>query len=159
MKPNKQKIIDDILIELEKGIGYNDCLVVIRRNWTLSESSFKRYWKTANEAYKLRQESINSILLAESTEAQKQRLKTAILTKDERMKILTDIANGKLNIVQEINTKFGIVNINTVPDFTERRNAIAELNKMDGSYAPVKSEINIENEIPIFSQNGLDANL
>jgi len=63
-----------------------------------------------------------------------------VLTKAERMKILSDQAKGITEIEDAkpvwnpIQKSFQIVKVKTVANFSERKNAIAELNKMDGSY-------------------------
>lgn len=59
----------------------------------------------------------------------------------ERMQILSKILRGELNIEEEISTPNGITTLLVKPSFTERRNAIAELNKMAGDYAPAKQDI------------------
>ena len=129
MKPNKENIINDILIELEKGTTYSDCFVVIGRNWTLSESSFKRYWKDANEAYKKVLNKRQTELDALTTDLEKERLKSAILTKHERMEIASNIAKGKA-------WKSG--NVMVVPNASDRMKACDYLSKIDGDYAPTK---------------------
>lgn len=67
-----------------------------------------------------------------------------IATVAERMDILTKICRG--DIVQVITrTVEGVsVEYQETPSFTDRKNAIAELNKMDGSYTPVKNEVKID---------------
>lgn len=132
MKPNKENIIQDILIELEKGTTYTDCFVVIGRNWTLSESSFKRYWKDANEAYKEALNKRQAELNALTTDLEKERLKSAILTKFERMEIASNIAKGKA-------WKSG--NVMIVPNASDRMKACDYLSKIDGDYAPTKTDI------------------
>lgn len=73
-----------------------------------------------------------------------------IATVAERMDILTKICRG--DIVQVITrTVEGVsVEYQETPSFTDRKNAIAELNKMDGSYTPVKSEVQISGSPEIF---------
>lgn len=71
----------------------------------------------------------------------------SIMNKAERMKLLSDIARGNISVEQAISTKDGIDVVEAKPSFAERRAAIAELNKMDGSYSPTKQEITIS-EVP-----------
>ena len=50
-KISKQKAIELILVELDKGSTYSDCLNLIGPKWSLSTTTFKRYWKEANQTY------------------------------------------------------------------------------------------------------------
>jgi len=132
MKPNKENIIHDILIELEKGTTYTDCIGVIRSKSKLAESTFANYWNEANERYKEvlnnRQKELNVL----STDIEKERLKSAILTKFERMEIASNIARGKA-------WKSG--NVMIVPSASDRMKACDYLSKIDGDYAPTKTDL------------------
>lgn len=139
MKPNKQNIINDILIELEKGIGYKDCLAVIGIKWKLPPTTYSRYWKTANEQYKIKQDLIQKELLITSTEAQKERLKKAILSKDEILEKLTEIANEAFS-----NSKDG-----TNIDYNNRINAIKVLVDILGLKAPTNTNVSISTVKPL----------
>jgi len=141
MKPNKENIITEILIELEKGITFTACMELFDMIWSLPPTTFKRYWAEANLRYtavnQKAQKEISDILVGSA----KERLKMAILSKDERMEILTKIAKGDISIKKEVATKFGVEILDVVPDFNDRKAAIAELNKMDGEYAPIRKDI------------------
>lgn len=134
MKPNKENIINDILIELEKGTTYSDCFAVIERKWTLSESSFKRYWKDANEAYKELLNKRQKELDALSTDLEKERLKSALLTKHQRLLMAQGIAQGKA-------WKSGDVMV--VPSAGDRIRALDFIAKVEGDYTATKSEIEV----------------
>ena len=154
MKPNKENIIIDILAELEKGISYKTCLSLNDVLWQVSERTFCRYWKIASDKYREQQAATEIELSSIRIEAKKERLKKAILTKDERMEILTKMAKGKLIYYQMINTKAGSYNMPIIPTMADRKNAIAELNKMDGSYTPIQTDIMSGGErlnAPIFN--------
>ena len=66
---------------------------------------------------------------AQIQEAEKERLKSAILTKLERMEIASNIAKGKA-------WKSG--NVMVVPNASDRMKACDYLSKIDGDYAPTK---------------------
>lgn len=134
MKPNKENIINDILIELEKGITYSDCLALNGRKWQLSPRTFARYWKDANEAYKEALNKRQKELADISTEAEKERLKSALLTKHERILIAQSIAQGKA-------WKSGDIKI--VPSAGDRIRALDFIAKVEGDYSPIKSETTI----------------
>lgn len=139
VKPNKQTYIDFILIELEKGIGYKICLDVVGRKWTLSESSFKRYWKTANEQYKIKQQAIQKELTAISIDAEKQRLKKAIMTKDDILEKLTEIANAKAKKLPD-----GTI---LMPDYNNQISAMKTIIDVQGYKAPAKTELSGKLEV------------
>ncbi|MDH1602348.1 hypothetical protein [Empedobacter sp. GD03739] len=141
---NKQKAIELILVELEKGSTYSACLGVIGRKWTLSESSFKRYWKEANSTYSERQELIQKELESKRLEAETERLKKAILTKDERLEIASNIALGKARKIGE-----QIL----IPSDGDRLRALDYLAKVNGDFAPKKEEITIKTEQPLFGDD------
>lgn len=88
-----------------------------------------------------------------------------ILSIAERKEILTQIALGQLTVNKPVNIGGQIEYVACEPDFTDRRNAIAELNKLDGSYQPTRTEIttNGQNLTPVTTTiiqfNGVDVPL
>ena len=74
-------------------------------------------------------------------ESEKERLKSAILTKFERMEIASNIAKGKA-------WKSG--NVMIVPNASDRMKACDYLSKIDGDYAPSKTDVTVtENKVTI----------
>lgn len=72
-------------------------------------------------------------------------IKGTIANATERMQILTKIMRGEAEVIEQIGVaNIGAIDIIVKPSFSEQRAAIAELNKMDGSYAPTKQEHKIE---------------
>lgn len=68
-----------------------------------------------------------------------------VMTVAERMKVLSKIARGEIPLIKPMSCDGVIQEIEMVPDWMDRKNAIAELNKMDGSYAPTKQDLTISN--------------
>lgn len=66
--------------------------------------------------------------------------KMNIMTAAERMEFLSKMANGEIKVKQPFVIGGKIMEYPSEPTFAERRAAIAELNKMDGSYAATKTE-------------------
>lgn len=134
MKPNKENTITDILIELEKGTTFEECFKLIQTKSNLVRSTFASYWKIANERYKeaviKRQTELDKI----STDAEKERLKSAILTKHERILIAQSIAQGKA-------WKAG--NTMVVPSAGDRIRALDFIAKVEGDYSPIKQETEV----------------
>ena len=149
MRPSKEHIITEVLEQIEAGQGFKSCAVLFDLNWGIPLSTFKRYWKEASDRHKHHQREIQIQKQAITLEAAKERLNKAILNKDERMEILTRIASGEITMKKEVATRLGIEILNVEPDFSERRAAIAELNKMDGEYMPQKKEISSTENITI----------
>ena len=134
MKPNKENIINDILIELEKGINYNECLVLFGTKWNLPKTTFTRYWKNANDRYREVLNSRQKELDALTTDLEKERLKSAILTKHERLMIAQGIAQGKAR-------KIGDTVM--IPSDGDRIRALDFIAKVEGDYTASKTEIEI----------------
>lgn len=130
---NKTAYTDFIVTELNKGnVNYKDVFLVFLSKFKLSEPTFVKYWKIANEAYQEQRKTINEAKLEDSIESEKKELKRAILTKYEAMEILSEIAIGKPKKVQ------GII---IIPNGAERRGAIETLAKIEGWNAPKEVEL------------------
>lgn len=79
-----------------------------------------------------------------------------IMSVAERMGVLTQIARGEIPLKKPMVCDGIIQEVDVVPDWMDRKNAIAELNKMDGSYQPTKIEANVEvvkKELPPFMKS------
>jgi hypothetical protein len=71
-----------------------------------------------------------------------------IMTSVERMEFLTKMAKGEVKVKQPFVIGGKIMEYPSEPTFAERRAAIAELNKMDGSYAPTESKVKLDDNRP-----------
>lgn len=130
MKPNKENIITEILIELEKGIGFSECLALFGTKWGLPKTTFSRYWKTSNERHLINQQATQKLLAEQSTIEDLERLKIGILDKTEALKILTDIAKEPL--------KEGTMGM--VSAKTEQISAIKTISDLQGWNSPIKTD-------------------
>jgi hypothetical protein len=148
MTTNKQTYIDFIINELNNSnVKYNDVCSVFCTKFHITERSFAKYWKQANEAYKNQREAINEAKLSTTIETEKEALKTLILDKTKRMQIAEEIAMGKAKRVE------GQI---VMPSFADRMKALDYLSKIEGDFAASKVEnINID-ATPIFKENGLE---
>lgn len=131
-KPNKENIITDILVQLEKGIERGKALATIGKKWQTSQRTFDRHWKTANERYAGNQEATQKALAEQRTDIEKERLKKAILSKDDALAILSKIGTGNATKID------GAI---LVPTFNERTNAIKTMADLQGWKAPTKTDI------------------
>lgn len=128
MKLSKDKCIELILEQLALGSTYTHTLDLIGRNWTLSESSFKRYWNTANERYKEAQQAIKSSTEVQTITNELDKLKTLNLTKIDRMRIAESIA----------------LNEDGTASNADKLKALDYLAKIESDYAPMKTESKVE---------------
>lgn len=144
MASNKENIITDILIELEKGIGRGACLAIIGKKWQTSDRTFDRHWKIANERHKESQQGIQKFIEEVSTVATIERLKTAILKKEEALEILTKIATTETKL-----TAFGQVSAKS-----EQISAIKTIAELEGWNEPVKPDGDNTGKTKIILSNG-----
>lgn len=135
-KISKKKSVELILSEMKKGnVNPVSVLGKIGKNWEISQSSFYRHWKEASNTFEKYQNSIQKQLLEEDTALAKERLKKAILTREERMEIATKLAKGE---AWKVNGSL------TIPSASDRLKALDYLSKLDGDYAPKKHQHSID---------------
>lgn len=137
-KASKLVQIDYIVSCIENGEQRGEILVKAGKKWGISKSAFDRLLKIAKERHAAKQRALKDKLDAIDTAAAIEARKKAIMTSEERKELLTKIAKGELRIKKPFVIGGKIVEYMSAPDATDRKNAIAELNKMDGSYAPAK---------------------
>lgn len=77
---SKEKAIEIILEEIEKGITFSECFSVKFSKFQLSEKSFSTYWNEAHKIYDKRQQTIqkkkDEALLTHELERQEHELET-----------------------------------------------------------------------------------
>ena len=154
MKPKKEQTVNEMLLEIEMGISYTECLRINDGLWGLPSSTFDRYWAEASKRFKARLDAIEEATTKIAVSMEIKALKKAILSKHERQEILTQIAKGEIPLVKHIVCDGVIQEVDVVPAWADRRAAIAELNKMEGDYAPVKKDITSGGE-PIKQITGI----
>ena len=138
MKASKQVIVDAIIKEIEQGKTYTKVMAVNGRKWQMPERTFNRYWKTANIQHTTKQEAIKKELEEIDKQMAIESRKKAIMSKQERLETLTKIAKGELKVKRPFVIGGKIMEYPSEPDAMERKAAIAEMNKMEGDYAPSK---------------------
>ena len=154
MKPKKEQTVNEMLLEIEMGISYTECLRINDGLWGLPSSTFDRYWSEASKRFKARLDAIEEATTKAAVSMEIKALKKAILSKHERQEILTQIAKGEIPLVKHIVCDGVIQEVDVVPAWADRRAAIAELNKMEGDYAPIKKDITSGGE-PIKQITGI----
>jgi len=149
VKADQEKQIDFIVSELRKGSERVIILQKFAKVYKVSTKTFDNRLKIAKERYsdEVRLIQERSKVLSEDA-AIKASLET--LSVAERIDLLVKMAKGEIDIEQEVATKEGIVTLTVKASHSDRRAAIAELNKMDGSYAATKQELTVKQEQPLF---------
>lgn len=145
--------IDFIKSCLRKGEARKKILAKFVKKWqSASVRTFDRRLEVAEKAIRGELDAINSKALDQVEEKAKE-LSKEILTSLERQVILSQIARGEIRLKKPMIVAGGsglgssVEHVDVDPDWTDRKNAIAELNKMDGAYAPSKLEGTIKSEV------------
>lgn len=143
-KPNKQVIITEIQKQIAIGKSRGNVLALNGKKWQLSKRTFDRYWKTANEQHTVERKRLNEVIESNTTIKELEAVKLNIMTANDRKVYLTKILNGELKIKKPFVIAGKIMEYPAEPDHADRLKALAELNKMEGEYAPTKTEGKIE---------------
>ena len=140
MKPKKEQTVNEILLEIEMGTSYTECLKINGGLWGLPPTTFDRYWGEASKRYKARLDAIEEATTKVAVSMEVKALKKAILSKHERQELLSKLATGEIRSWREVVTESGVIKLEYYSAAEAKQN-IAELNKMDGDYAPLKKDI------------------
>lgn len=154
MKPSEQAQVNFIADCLRKGEQRKDILAKFVKKWQKAGTrTFDRRLKVAQAAVQEEQKRIRAT--AEDNVAKEaDALKSKIMTSLERQAYLTQIIKGEVEIpYKEIKwdseqKKFVTISFVELAPHNARISAIAELNKMDGSYSPDKHEHSIAGQLP-----------
>ena len=115
--------------------------------WTIKVESSKlakKYAVLINEE----RERLRKVVEAANDSKVSEIAQMNIMGKAERMELLTKMAKGELKIKTPFVIAGKIMEYPAEPTASDRRAAIAELNKMAGDYAPAKTETTITDTRP-----------
>ena len=150
MKGEHKIQVEFIKKMLRKGCERHSILQEFAKKYKTGVKTFDNRLKIAKDEFKIELDAINergkAIIEDESEKMALQTLSVA-----QRIDILTKIATGQLPLLKPNGTGDNLKMIEFVPDWNDRRNAIAELNKMDGAYAAEKIELHNIGEAPVTS--------
>jgi hypothetical protein len=138
LKDRKKVIIDYVVSCLKNGEQRAAILVKVGKKWGTSKSAFDRLLKIAKEQHNNERETINKELAELDIQTAIEARKKTIMTADERKVYLTQIIKGEVKFKRLFVIGGQIMEYPSEPDIMDRLKAIAELNKMEGSYAPSK---------------------
>jgi hypothetical protein len=132
MTGSKQIYIDFILDQLANGnILYNSVSSLFCSNFRVTNRTFDKYWKLANEAYSQQRQAVNSAKMEISIQTELEAHTDAILTKNQALQVLS------IMVVSE-STKD-----------TDKIKAIETMSKMEGWMAATTTIVNT----PLISPN------
>ena len=141
MSPAQTQQVAFIVDFLRKGEQRKTIMANFVNKWRgTSPRTFDRRLKLAEDALRAEQQRIR-VIAEDGVIKETESLKSKILTYQDRQRILSDIARGEMEVEKLIVTKDGIKKAKCKPDHTDIKNAISELNKMGGDYAPIKQAI------------------
>lgn len=141
MKPSEQAQVNFIADCLRKGEQRGVILAKFGKKWQgTSTRTFDRRLRQAETHVAGEQARIKG--QAEQEVAKEaDALKSKILTSFERKVYLTSIIKGEVRTKQPFVVGGKIMEYPAEPSLTDKLKALAELNKMDGSYSPIKTEL------------------
>jgi hypothetical protein len=157
-KAAKQQILDAIVKELKLGKPRAKIMAKIVAKWQMSSRTFDRFLKKASEDHSKQQGAIKEKLVRVEEEAAIEARKLEIMTVNERKVVLSQIASGELILSKWYIGAGYQIKKNIVPNYSERISAIAEMNKMEGDYAPVKAPVGKDGEPAITSKQVIIVN-
>lgn len=154
MKPNRENIISEILIELNKGTTFEECFKLIQTKSNLVRSTFSTYWKDANSRYAVTQQQAQEAMRKANVSQTVKAVESGLKSKIERqLELQNDIIElQKLLLAGECEDTF--ISKSEVPKKYMRKlqpSEIAnykktiiqiqkELSLMSGEYAAIKQE-------------------
>jgi vacuolar-type H+-ATPase subunit I/STV1 len=139
MKATKQKIVAEIAEELQKGSTRAEIVAKFCKKFQKSPRMVDNYLKIAYQQQSELQEKAKIASDEAYIEKSKEAAIEAVMSKIERQSILSDIARGRIDVLE-----------GTLPvkvEVLERIKAISELNKMEGDYAPTKIDNTVVLEV------------
>jgi len=157
-KPNKQHIIDNLIKQIGAGNERGKVLATDGKKWQLSQRTFDRYWKIANQQHAEAHSKIKEELAKDNTLKELEAQKQALMTSTEKKELLVrrikhiEATIDKGKTLDYVKTYKGFINskkeryLNAleIASLSETLQKLtAELNKMEGDYAPIKSKIDI----------------
>jgi hypothetical protein len=132
MKPNKQNIISEILLDLETGTERAPCLAKIVKKWQISVRTFDRHWKEANTAHLRTLVARRKEIADQTTDLEKGRAKQAVLSREELLTIASTIARGG---GRQVGTEI------LIPTDSDRLKACDFLSKLENHYPAKKVDV------------------
>jgi hypothetical protein len=138
-KAEQQIVIDFMLSCLENGESRENILAKVVKKWQISTRTFDRRLKIANEIHNKRHKAASDAANKAYIATKENAAIEAVMSAQERKEVLTKIGRGEIPLTKPMVVDGAVELIPVVPDWMDRRAAIAELNKMEGDYSPTKT--------------------
>lgn len=154
-RPIKDDALRLLLVKhFEKGeTAPTNLYELLRTKYKLGKQRFLKLCNnTLKEWAKIKKQAQNEAIHS----AEKEAIIEAVMSRSERQEVLTRIARGEVPLKKAVVVDGEIEYIEVVPDWMDRKNAIAELNKMDGEYAPTRSELTGKDGKPLIPNPEID---
>lgn len=139
-KPERQVMIDFVVSRLKVGEHRATILSKFGKKWQINVRTFDRILKAGKEQLSKEQAVIKEEIAKVDKAAAIKTRKRQIADADERKEVLTKIIRGQIKLKKPMAVGSKLKMITVAPDWQDRKNAIAELNKMEGDYAATKGE-------------------
>lgn len=137
---SKEKAIEIILEEIEKGITFSECFSAKFSKFQLSEKTFSTYWNEAQEIHQKNQDEIKERVKANKVVQETENRIRELLSKERKREILQSIIEGEEK-TKIIKVSKGVkIEFEVAPSLFERMKAIEIDNNMNGDNAPTKNE-------------------
>jgi hypothetical protein len=134
------------------GTNQSEAYVLTNPNKNLTKGTIKVESSKLAKKYALlineERERLRKVVEAANDSKVSEIAQMNIMGKAERMELLTKMAKGELKIKTPFVIAGKIMEYPAEPTASDRRAAIAELNKMAGDYAPAKTETTITDTRP-----------
>lgn len=147
-KPSRQTIIDEIIKGIEQGLSRGKLLSKIVKKWQMSDRTFDRHLKIANQQHAELQQKAKAAADLAYIQSSEEAAKKAVMSKAERLAVLTQIARCEVSV--KAGDAANPVEVIVPVDTLERIKAIAEINKMEGDYAETSIKLKGDKENPLF---------
>lgn len=150
MTAQREKIISDILVQLESGKSFTDACSVICSKFQFTERTFAKYWNEANERFKALLEKRKQAWEGKTITTLEKHAERAVLTKLDKLELLENIALGKTEFEKVFFDKGVPKKVAVKPDASDRMKAVEIHNRMTGDNEAEKGELTILKEQPFF---------
>lgn len=131
--------IDFIVNELRNGnVSFEKVFKLNLTKFNLTRPTFSKYWKMANERHSIERTEIERQKLSKTIQEEIKAVTKQILTKNEALEIITNIAKGNARRIK-VDGKEQVL----IPTEQERLKAIDIAAKIEGWNAPQKTESKI----------------
>ena len=143
-----QERLNMLVDGIQQGQTRNVLMPQFLEKWKMSARTFDRFWKKANDVVREKQDQLQKQMAVVETEMAIEVKKKAIMTAAERKEFLSALivkptklmkVAGSMVMVHQYQDESGET-LHEILPMDVKLKAMAELNRMDGAYAPEKRD-------------------